>query len=176
MSALLAGGLLRPDGGGAFRPTTLVREYAFASVVAPLERTRARALVERAKKVASRINSAWPQNAYAIDRIAVSGAYMSRRKRLEELSLWLVLSDRPDSKHRKSPTSIGEDSASREIEGAFKALSSFIIVHLVTDTQCVDRPFCVVFEATDRRTGSPLHAWAMMCAWSASIRHQLLSK
>jgi hypothetical protein len=53
LSEFLAGGMLYPDGTGSYRPTRLFREYALASVVAPLARERAKALVERACALAA---------------------------------------------------------------------------------------------------------------------------
>ena len=78
LRALLMGGLLYPDGSGGYLPTRHFREYALASVVAPLSRTRAKALIDRACELAARINADWVGNPLQIWTVAVSGSYMSR--------------------------------------------------------------------------------------------------
>ena len=95
LSALLAGGMLYPDGTGTYRPTRLFREYALASVVAPLARERAKALVDRACALAASINAEWDNVPFQIETVAVSGSYMTRRELLPELSLSLILCPRP---------------------------------------------------------------------------------
>jgi hypothetical protein len=95
---LLAGGLLRPDGTGRYCPTARFREYAGAYVVAPLSRDRAKRLIDRAIELAARINATWTQNPYQIQELAVAGSYMSRSNPLPELSLWLVLEKRPETR------------------------------------------------------------------------------
>ena len=79
LSAFLAGGMLYPDGIGRYRPTRLLREYALASVVAPLARERAKALVDRACALAASVNADWDNVPFQIEVMAVSGSYMSRR-------------------------------------------------------------------------------------------------
>ena len=62
LSALLMGGLLYPDGSGGYLPTRHFRDYALACVVAPLSRTRAKALIDRACGLAARVNADWVGN------------------------------------------------------------------------------------------------------------------
>jgi len=59
LTAMLSSGLLYPDGAGRYHPTRQFREYALATVVAPLARERAKALIDRACKLAGRINAEW---------------------------------------------------------------------------------------------------------------------
>src|SRR6185503_19690848 len=91
LSEFLAGGMLYPDGTGSYRPTRLLREYALASVVAPLARERAKALVDRACALAASVNADWDNVPFQIEVMVVSGSYMSRRELLPELSVSLVL-------------------------------------------------------------------------------------
>ncbi len=97
-SELLMGGLLRPDGAGGYLPTRRFQQYALACVVAPLSRTRAKALIDRACGLASRINAEAVRNPFQIDMVAVSGGYMSRHDQLSELSLWLIVAPRKEAR------------------------------------------------------------------------------
>ena len=157
LRALLAGGLLRPDGSGTYRPTTLFRQYAEATVVAPLSRARAKTVLKRAQDLAVHINATWSRSPYVIQLVAVSGSFMSRRDPLNELTLWLVLRKRPRTHARRWGLSPGREPALRQIGLAMKALSSFVVVHVVAEKEAVRRPFAVVFEAiehADRRSRS----------------------
>ena len=154
LSALLAGGMLYPDGTGMYRPTRQFREYALASVVAPLSRERAKGLVDRARALAASINSDWNQVSFQIEIMAVSGSFMSRRDQLSELSFSLVLCRRPDARTPTSGPSLSKDEALRRILEPMNALSSFIVVRIVADRQAVERPFSVVFQQDEDVTES----------------------
>ena len=175
ISALLAGGLLYPDGTAGYCPTERFRDYARACVVLPLSRDRAKGLIDSVSELAQRINVAWARNPFQIKMIAVSGGYMSRRKSLQELSLWLVLRRRPEARARSWKPSLGKDDALRQIRSAMNALSSFIVVRIVADRQAVERPFSVVFQASEAMVESPLPAWDKVCDWSASITRRITS-
>ena len=174
-SALLAGGLLYPDGTGGCRPTERFRDYACACVVVPLSRDRAKALIDSVSELAQRINVAWAQNPYQIKMIAVSGGYMSRCKTLHELSLWPVLRRRPEVRARGWKPALGKDDAQGQIRSAMNALSSFIVVRIVADRQAIERPFSVVFQASEPMVERPLPAWDKVCDWSASITRRITS-
>jgi hypothetical protein len=148
LSVFLTGGLLYPDGSGRYRPTRLFHDYAVARVVAPLERARAKALIDKSCRVAARINAEWAHIPFRIETIAVSGAYMSCREQFAELSLSLVLTRRPKARAEAKPR-VGKQDALREVADALQALSSFIVVHVVGDRAHVQRPFSVVFQATE---------------------------
>jgi len=176
LSALLAAGLLQPDGTGGYQLTTRFREYAGASVVAPLSRERAKTLIARANDLACRINAGWTQNPYRIQAIAVSGSVMSRCDPLPELTLCLVLHRRQKlpGRHLRSPVS--KDDALRPIVAAMKDLSSFIVVRVAADLQGVHRPFSVVFEADDDATAPPASAWDKLRDLGASVGQRLVLK
>jgi hypothetical protein len=149
LTEFLVAGLLQPDGSGGYAPTPLLKEYATASVVMPLSRERARALVERISELAARVNSKPSRNAYMIEAVAVTGSYMSRRNPLDELSLWLVVRRRSERRDARSGQTLASDPDVRRIGAAMKAMSSFIRVRAVTDRQRVERPFAIVFQADE---------------------------
>ncbi|HEY1329199.1 MAG TPA: hypothetical protein VGI14_19840 [Casimicrobiaceae bacterium] len=166
--AFTKGGLLRADKRGQYRVTDRLRNYATARVVAPLQRSRAKSLINEAAARASRINAEWRRNALVIDAIAVSGAYMSRHDKLGELTLWLIVRPRPQVKTRR-PRHGGDLAARRQIITAMCALSSFVIVHLVTDRAQVQRPFSVVYQAEEAEEGGDPTRWMRWRDWTLSL-------
>jgi hypothetical protein len=174
LRAFLMDGLVQPDGTGGYRPTARFREYALACVVAPLSRARAKTLVGRAQELATRINSGSIQNPYRIQALAVAGSYMSRCDPLAELSLWLVLQKRSEMQGRRWRPTLTKEAGLRQIAAAMKALSSFVVVHVVADKQKVPRPFSLVFEADDYAFDQPVHAWEKFREWGASISRRLV--
>ncbi len=173
LSALLTGGLLYPDGTGRYRPTRHFREYALARVVEPLTRARARALVDRACRLAARINSDWDGVPFQIEMVAVSGSYMSRGDQLSELSLSLAVGRRPEARTPGSKPLLSMDDALRQILEAMHALSSFIVVRIVADRSAVPRPFSVVFEANENVIESSVAGWDRLRDWSMSVTRWL---
>lgn len=174
LRAMLAGGLLLTDGPGNYRPAARFREYAIANVVLPLSRARAREVIDRANKLAARINSNWDRNPYRIRMIAVSGSYMSRSDRLQDLSLWLVLNRRAEARTRRWRSPLGKSDALRQVAAAMRELSSFVVVHIVAERSAVQRPFSVVFQAEDDFAESHAHhSWDRFRVWGASISKRL---
>lgn len=176
LSALLAGGMLYPDGTSRYRPTRLFREYALASVVAPLSRERAKALVERACALAANINSNWDRVPFQIEMVAVSGSYMTRRDQLPELSLSLVLCPRPESRKPRLGTLLSKDDGLRQVVEAIRGLSSFIVVRIVVDRKAVQRPFSMVFQVDENLMGASGVGWDRFRDWSASVTRWLAVK
>ncbi len=173
MRELLASGLLLADGTGGCRPAERLREYALACVVAPLLRARAKGLIATASELAARINADWTRNPFQIEIVAVSGSYMSRSDPLPELSLWVVLRPRPEARSRRS---LNSNEALRQILTAVSALSSFIVVRIATDRQAIQRPFSVVYQASEDLVDSSVPAWDRVRDWSASISRRLALK
>ena len=177
LSAMLAGGLLYPDGAGRYHPTRQFREYALATVVSPLPRDRAKGLIDRACKLASRVNTEWVHIPFQIDMMAVSGSYMTRRDQLSDLVLSIALHRRPVSRAANAvPPS--KDDATRQIVEALQALSSFIVVRIVADQTKVQRPFSVVFQGV---AGAPekeaVERWDnKLRDWSASVSRWFAAK
>lgn len=174
LRAMLAGGLLLTDGPGNYRPAARFREYALANVVLPLSRARAREVIERVNRLAARINTNWDRNPYCIKMVAVSGSYMSRSDRLQDLSLWLVLNRRAEARTRRWRSALGKSDALRQIAAAMRELSSFVVVHIVAERHAVQRPFSVVFQAEDDFADSHAHhSWDRFREWGASISRRL---
>src|SRR5207247_6409692 len=117
-----------------------------ASVVAPMSRERAKALIDRACVLIADINTDWNRVPFQIERMAVSGSYMTRREQLSELSLSLVLCPRPESRKPRSGPMLANEDGLRKVLDAIRALSSFIVVRIVVDRNAVQRPFSVAFE------------------------------
>jgi len=170
LHALVASKLLQSDPAhpGDFRVTQRFREFALARVVAPLTRPRARFLLARACALAAQINDEWTWNPLAIDMIAVSGGFMSRSDKLSELTLGIVVHHRDQVRARRFGRSTTRDEAAAEITTALRDLSSFIVVHVVSDTSSLQRPFCVPFRAREEAatTVSVPRFWG----WASSIR------
>ena len=171
--ALLAGALLRPDGRGGYRPTKRFREYALAFVVAPLKRARAKTLLTGAREVAERINAERGRNPYVVWMVAVAGDYMTRRKEMHELSLWLVLRRRPQRRRSRWRSSLPKEEALREIVSAMKALSSFVVVSIAPDRERVQRPFTVVFQMVEETIHPHVPPWEWVREWTASISRRM---
>lgn len=146
MSAMLAGGLLYPNGAGKYHPTRQFREYALATIVSPLPRDRAKGLIDRACRIAARVNTEWMHLPFQIEMMAVSGSYMTRRDQLSDLVLSIALHRREASRAANAPVPPSKDDATRQIVEALQALSSFIVVRIVADQTKVQRPFSVVFQ------------------------------
>jgi hypothetical protein len=171
LNAFTQGGLLRADRRGEYHVTDRLRHYATARVVAPLQRARAKLLIGEAAGRAARINAEWRRNPLFIDAIAVSGGYMSRHDKLGELTLWLIVSPRPNVTTRR-PRYSGDLAARRQIITAMCALSSFLIVHIVTDKDSVKRPFSVVYQAEDDDT-LDASRWMRWRDWTLSLSRRL---
>ncbi|HET6463094.1 MAG TPA: hypothetical protein VFH33_04770 [Candidatus Krumholzibacteria bacterium] len=176
LSAFLAGGMLYPDGIGRYRPTRLFREYALATVVAPLARERAKALVDRACALAASVNADWDNVPFQIEMVAVSGSYMSRRELLPELSFSLVLCPRAESRRPRPSSMLSEDEGLRRVLDAMRALSSFIAVRIAVDRTGVQRPFSVVFQIDQNLMDARAGGWDRFREWSASVTRWLAVK
>lgn len=173
LRAFLAGGLLYPDGDGGYEPSERFREYAHARVVVPVRRSQAKELVKAACRFAEGINADSHRNPFQIETIAVSGSYMSRCDLLPELSLWLVLRRRPQSETTRS---MSKDDACHHIKTTMKGLNPAMVVRLTSDTQKVERPFSIVFEAKDVVIESPPRPWERLRDWSVSISQRVVSR
>jgi hypothetical protein len=171
LRAFAKGGLLRADKRGEYRVTERLRNYATARVVPPLQRSRAKLLISEAAARASRINAEWRRNPLYIDAIAVSGGYMSRHDKLAEVTLWLIVSPRPNVTTRR-PRQASDIAARRQIITAMCALSSFVIVHIVTDRSQVQRPFSMVFQAEEDEA-SDVPRWMRWREWTLSLSRRL---
>jgi hypothetical protein len=171
--AMVTAGLLRADGAGGYRPTARFGEYAQATVVKPLSRARARALVSRASAVVADINGRAKANSLLIEAMAVSGSFMSRVDPLPELSLWLILRSREQQQARTWRPSLANDHVVSQMVSAVTALSSFIVVRAVSDRRAVQRPFAIVFEWNEEAADSTSPALARIRQWRASIGRRL---
>ena len=175
LRALAAGGLVRVHADGRCTPTAHLREYAEATVVAPLSRARAKLLVDRTRELAANINLKWTRNPFRIKLIAVCGSYMSRSGHLPDLRLSVVLRKRPDVRKRRLRAAPERSEAMREILEAIRAQSSFIVVRVVADRHSIQRPFTLVFQSDDETT-SELHTWERFRSFKASISRRLGGK
>lgn len=176
LSAMLASGLLYPDGAGKYHPTRQFREYALATVVAPLPRERAKSLIEHACKRAARVNSEWIHLPFQIEMMAVSGSYMTRRDQLSDLVLSIALHRRAVSRAANAPVPPSKDDASRQIVQALQALSSFIVVRIVTDQTKVQRPFSVVFQGGANAPEAAVERSHKLRDWGASVSRWFAAK
>lgn len=147
---MVAEGLLAPrdSGLGGYSLTERFVEYANARVVEPLSRQRARIIVASARELASRINEEWTRNPLAIEALAPFGCYISQDLYLDTLPIGVVVRARPASR-RARWRMLSKTDGAHEIRGAYKALSSFVQIHLVMQIGELPPPFAVVFQASD---------------------------
>jgi len=172
LRALVASRLLeRATGSSDYRLTERFREFALARIVPPLERARAKRLIERAGMLAAQINAKWTRNPFAIAMIAVSGSYMSRSRKLPELNLCLIVRPRTPSRASVWARSSSRGDGARQIRDAVRSLSSFIVVRLVTDTESLPRPFTIAFRADDMPAPPPI--FGVLRVWSDSVRRRI---
>ncbi len=169
LRAMIAGGLLNPDGTGYYRPTARFREYALAPLVAPLSRARAKMLVDAVCDLAAQINADWIRNPFEVKLVAVSGSYMSRSPQLPELSLWIVLRPRPERQTRRWRPMVTKGAGLRQILTAVSSVSSFIVARIVAHKSVVPRPFCVAFQATEVPADPHVSPAERVREWGASI-------
>ena len=172
LRALVARRLLqRSNAASDYRLTERFREFALARVVAPLQRARAKRLIERAGILAGQINAKWTRNPFVIAMIAVSGSYMSRSKALPELSLWLIVRPRPPGRARLWEASSSRGDGARQIRDAVRSLSSYIVLRLVTDGESLPRPFIVSFRGDDMLPPPPI--FGVLRVWGDSVRRRI---
>jgi hypothetical protein len=147
---LVSAGLLQPaaEREDDYRLTERFFEFAAARVVEPLQRPRAKLLLAAACNLAERINREWAQNPLAIDSFAVYGAYMSREHQIDELCLGIVVQARATPPRARFRRMLTKHDGAEQVRAAFRDLSSFISVRLVTDQRALPRPFAVVFDRT----------------------------
>ncbi len=169
LRAMIAGGLLAPDGTGYYRPTARFREYAQAPLVAPLSRARAKMLVDAVCDLAAQINADWIRNPFEVKLVAVSGSYMSRNQQLPELSLWLVLRPRPERQSRRWRPMVTKSTGLRQILTAVSSVSSFVVARIVAHKSVVPRPFSVVFQATEVVADAPVSPSQRFREWGAAV-------
>jgi hypothetical protein len=147
---MVAEGLLRPrpESSAEYDLTELFAEFAGARVVDPLPRERAKQILAKSCALAAEINSQWARNPFEIEAVATFGSYMSRDDRLAELSLGIVVRARSSTRRARWRMSAKADGA-HDIRAAFRDLSSFVRVKLVTETQKVPRPFAIAYQEDD---------------------------
>lgn len=149
VEGLIAGGLLEPPvaGRAGYGITQEFIELATARVVEPLPRARARKLLADASALAERINAEDVSNPLAVDALVVFGDYMSRSHRLDELGIGIVVASRSPSLRTRFGRMQAKPQGAEAIRAAFRDLSSFVRVRLVTDRATLPRPFSVVYDA-----------------------------
>ncbi|MCC7326246.1 MAG: hypothetical protein IT521_05520 [Burkholderiales bacterium] len=145
----VAEGLLEPpsERAAGYGLTREFAELATARIVEPLPRARAKQLLCEACTLVDRINAEGVHNPLAILAFAVYGDYMSRSHRLGELSIGVVVDLREPSRRRRFGRMQNKADGADAIRTAFRELSSFVRVRLVTDVRTLPRPFSLVYEA-----------------------------
>jgi hypothetical protein len=145
----VAEGLLRPrsDRQGDYFLTERFVEVASARVVEPLPRAKAKLLVARATDLAAELNADAPTNPLEIEAVATYGSYMSLDDEMGDLDFAVIVHMRPRPRRlltlrRMAPKAEGAE----QIRTAFRALSSFVNVQLLTELRLVPRPFAVIYQ------------------------------
>ncbi len=148
VNELVSEGLLKPDSNqhGDYRLTERFLEFASARVVEPLPRSRAKQLLAEVCELAERVNDEWLHSRIEIAAIAIYGEYMSRDDKIAELKLGLVVRSREPTWRTRFGRMTTKAQGAHEIRHAFRELSSFVRVRLVTETASLPRPFSVIFQ------------------------------
>jgi hypothetical protein len=148
LDELVQNGLIKPlpDRPDDFAITDRFLEFAAARVVEPLSRARARQLVARACDLCRQMNAEWTRNPLEIEALAVSGAYMSRASELPELTLGVVVRARGAERRSRWGRMGNKQAGAQAMREELSSLSSFVIVHFVTELAALPRPFSVVFR------------------------------
>ena len=148
VNALLCEGLLTPDSErrGNYRLTERFLEFAAARVVDPLPRSRARQLLADARALGEVINEEWLHSRIEIGAIATFGEYMSRDDKIAELWLGIVVRSRNPTWRTRFGRMTTKAQSATEIRNAFRELSTFVRVRLVTASAILPRPFGVIYQ------------------------------
>ena len=107
-----------PDRAGDYRLTERFREIAAARVVRPLQRWQAKELLEAACRLVAQMNADSTRNSFIVETMAVSGDYMSRSDRIDELVLWPLVKPRHQEGARRIRFSLSETEGAKEIRTA----------------------------------------------------------
>lgn len=153
VEALVAHGALEPPGEGqaGYGLTAEFVAIAQARIVEPLPRPRARQLVDAACALAREINEDDAHNPLSVAALAVFGDYMTRHARLAELSFGVVVDLRAPTWRTRFGRRQQKAEGARSLRNAFRALSSFVRVRVVTELPALPRPFSVVYDASSAR-------------------------
>jgi len=148
LEELVQEGLLKPraERPDDFEITDRFREFAAARVVEPLPRARARQLVARACDLCRQMNADWTRNPLEVAALAVSGAYMSRLSELPELTLGVVVRTRGADRRSRWGRMANKHAGAQAMREELGSLSSFVVVHFVTELAALPRPFSVVYR------------------------------
>ena len=138
-----------------YRLSSRFLDYASARVVEPLERERAKQLLQRACRLAELINAEWKRNPLEVAMLAPFGSYMSRDELLEELPLGIVVRARGSARRARWVRASSKLDGAREIRAAMRGISSFMRIRLATETSMLPRPFAVAFQAQEEEADSP---------------------
>jgi hypothetical protein len=149
---MVSSGLLEPPGATSpgYKLTREFGELAAARVVEPLGRPRAKALLAEASALAERVNDDSTHNPLEISALAVFGDYMTRNHKLEELAIGIEVQLRDPSRRARFGRMQSKAEGAESIRRAFRELSSFVRVRVVTDRQTLPRPFSVFFKSESR--------------------------
>lgn len=145
---LVAHGMLEPpaEGQAGYGLTPEFLGLASARIVEPLPRQRARHLVDEARALAERINEEDVHNPLTIVALAVFGDYMSRHSRLGELSFGVVVDLRAATWRTRLGRMQRKSEGAQSLRRAFRELSSFVRLRVVTELPALPRPFSVVYD------------------------------
>lgn len=150
---LVAHGMLEPpaEGRAGYGFTPEFFGLANARIVEPLPRARARQLVDDARALAERVNDDDLHNPLSIVALAVFGDYMSRHSRLGELSFGVVVDLRAPTWRTRLGRMQRKSEGAQSLRTAFRELSSFVRLRIVTELPALPRPFSVVYDTRAAR-------------------------
>ena len=146
---MVADGVLEPLAPDAteFALTDRFRAIAQARIVEPLPRGDAQRLLAQCAEIAARFNRSEARNRYAIDAIAVYGAYMSRLTDLAELAIGITGRRRAPVMRPLTGRATVQTEGTAAIRAMFERRSSFLQVAFFKRIADIPRPFSVVYRA-----------------------------
>jgi hypothetical protein len=132
---------------GVYGITDKFRRYAYAEIVEPLPRNRAKMLLTHVADLAWQFNRSAHDNKYEIEALAVYGDYVSLAPELEEITIGITGRRRPPPRHPVAGRATRQVHGRDEIRALFEGQSRYLRVHFFQRLDDVPRPFNVLYKS-----------------------------
>ena len=146
---MLHRGLLecRDERAGEYGVTDKFRRYAYAEIIEPLPRSRAKMLLTHVADLAWQFNRIAQDNKYEIDALAVYGPYMSLEPELEEVTVGITGRRRPPPPRPAAGRATQLVKGREQIRDLIEGQSRYLRVHFFQHLDEIPRPFSVLFKS-----------------------------
>jgi len=132
---------------GVYGITDKFRRYAYAEIIEPLPRNRAKMLLTHVADLAWQFNRSAHDNKYEIEALVVYGGYVSLEPELEEITIGITGRRRPPPRHPVAGRATRPVHGRDEIRALFEGQSRYLRVHFFQHLDDVPRPFNVLFKS-----------------------------